>query len=176
MRHKNLKLCSTVMTISIRIRFRKVAVFLGSSHCLHWFPSRGSFIHLPKDWLNDCYVARAVPATRSPTISKMCLLLSQNSVSYIRSGVKVAQSCLILSTPKDYTYSPWNSPGQNPGVGSLSLLQGICPTQGLNPSLLHYRRILYQLSHKGSLLVPLKSYKLVPFSTTKRKFQYGLVQ
>ena len=164
------------MTISIRIRFRKVAVFLGSSHCLHWFPSRGSFIHLPKDWLNDCYVARAVPATRSPTISKMCLLLSQNSVSYIRSGVKVAQSCLILSTPKDYTYSPWNSPGQNPGVGSLSLLQGICPTQGLNPSLLHYRRILYQLSHKGSLLVPLKSYKLVPFSTTKRKFQYGLVQ
>ena len=32
-------------------------------------------------------------------------------------------------------YSPWNSPGQNTGVGSLSLLQGIFPTQGLNPSL-----------------------------------------
>ena len=30
-------------------------------------------------------------------------------------------------------YSPWNSPGQNPRVGSLSLLQGIFPTQGLNP-------------------------------------------
>ena len=30
-------------------------------------------------------------------------------------------------------YSPWNSPGQNTGVGSLSLLQGIFPTQGLNP-------------------------------------------
>ena len=29
-------------------------------------------------------------------------------------------------------YSPWNSPGQNSGVGSLSLLQGIFPTQGLN--------------------------------------------
>ena len=29
-------------------------------------------------------------------------------------------------------YSPWNSPGQNTGVGSLSLLQGIFPTQGLN--------------------------------------------
>ena len=47
-------------------------------------------------------------------------------------------------------YSPWNSPGQNTGVGSLSLLQGICPTQGSNPGFLHYRQILYQLSHKGS--------------------------
>ena len=46
--------------------------------------------------------------------------------------------------------SPWNSPGQNTGVGSLSLLQGIVPTQGWNPGLPHYRQILYQLSHKGS--------------------------
>ena len=35
-------------------------------------------------------------------------------------------------------------------MGSLSLLQAIFPTQGLNPGLLHCRRILYQLSHKGS--------------------------
>ena len=47
-------------------------------------------------------------------------------------------------------YSLWNSPGQNTGVGSLSLLQGIFPTQGSNPGLLHCRQILYQLSHKGS--------------------------
>ena len=47
-------------------------------------------------------------------------------------------------------YNPWNSPGQNTGVGSLSLLWGIFPTQGLNPGLLHCRRILYQLSHEGS--------------------------
>ena len=47
-------------------------------------------------------------------------------------------------------YSPWNSPGQNTGVGSLSLLQGIFLTQGLNPGLPHCRWILYQLSHKGS--------------------------
>ena len=45
-------------------------------------------------------------------------------------------------------YSPWNSPGQNTGVGSLSLLQGIFPIQGLNPGLLHCRQILYQLSHQ----------------------------
>ena len=47
-------------------------------------------------------------------------------------------------------YSPWNSPAKNTGVGSLSLLQGIFPTQGSNPGLQHCRQILYQLSHKGS--------------------------
>ena len=30
-------------------------------------------------------------------------------------------------------YSPWNSPGQNTGVGSLSLLQGDLPKSGINP-------------------------------------------
>ena len=47
-------------------------------------------------------------------------------------------------------YSPGNSLVQNTGSGSLSLLQGIFPTQGSNPGLLHCRWILYQLSHKGS--------------------------
>ena len=47
-------------------------------------------------------------------------------------------------------YSPWNSPGQNTGVGSLSLLQGIFPTQGWNLGLPRCWWILYQLSHKRS--------------------------
>ena len=46
-------------------------------------------------------------------------------------------------------YSPWNSPGQNTGLGSLSLLQGIFLTQGLN-SVSHIAGILYQLCPKGS--------------------------
>ena len=46
--------------------------------------------------------------------------------------------------------STWNSPGQNSGVGSLYLLQGIFPTKGLNPGLPNCRRILYQLNHKGT--------------------------
>ena len=46
--------------------------------------------------------------------------------------------------------SPWNSPGQNIGVGSLSLLQGIFPAQWSNWGLPHCRWILYQLSHQGS--------------------------
>ena len=52
-------------------------------------------------------------------------------------------------------YSPWNSPGQNTGVGSLSLLQGIFLTQGSNPGPPHCRQILYQLSHKGSPVIAL---------------------
>ena len=47
-------------------------------------------------------------------------------------------------------YSPWNSPGQNTGVGSLSLLQGIISTQGLGLGLQIADGILYQLSHQGS--------------------------
>ena len=45
---------------------------------------------------------------------------------------------------------PWDFPGGNTGVGCHFLLQGIFPTQRLNPSLLHCRQIVYQLSHQGS--------------------------
>jgi len=64
--------------------------------------------------------------------------------------VKVTQSC------------PWNSPGQNPGVGSLSLLQGISPAQESNPGLWHCRRILYQLSHQGSSWVNVGGSVILP--------------
>ena len=60
--------------------------------------------------------------------------------------MKVAQSCLTLCDPHGL-YSPWNSPGQNTGVGRLSLLQGIFLTQELKWGLLHCRQILYQLSY-----------------------------
>ena len=59
---------------------------------------------------------------------------------------KSLQSCLTLCDPMDYT---GHAPGQDTGVGSLFLLQGIFPTQGSNPpGLLDCRQILYQLSHK----------------------------
>ena len=63
-----------------------------------------------------------------------------------------SESCSFVSNSlwPHRLYSPRDSPGQNTGVGSLSLLQGIFPTQGLNWGLLHCRQILYQLSHKGS--------------------------
>ena len=64
--------------------------------------------------------------------------------------VKVKVTQLSLTLRPHGLYSPWNSPGQNTGVGSLSLLQGTFPTQGSNPGLPNCRGILYQLSHKGS--------------------------
>ena len=62
--------------------------------------------------------------------------------------VKVVQSCPTLWDPMEYRVQ--NSPGQNIGVGSLSILQGIFPTQESNRGLLHCRQILYQLSYQES--------------------------
>ena len=105
------------------------------------------------------------------------------------SEVNIVQSCLTLCNPMQPhgLCSPWNSPGQNTGVGSLSLLQGITegsnqglqhcgwtlpaepqgnpkhtgvgrlsllqwifPTQEWNQGLQHCGWTLYQLSHKGT--------------------------
>ena len=65
--------------------------------------------------------------------------------------MKAAQSCPTLCDPMDYTYTVHGIlQAKITGVGSLSLLQGIFPTQGSNPGLPHCRWIIYQLSHKGS--------------------------
>ena len=45
---------------------------------------------------------------------------------------------------------PWDSPGKNTGVDCCSLFEGIFPTQGLNPGLLHCRQILYCLNQQRS--------------------------
>ena len=75
--------------------------------------------------------------------------LSRNSfVNHEEVKWKLLSHVQLFETP--WTISPWNSPGQNTGVGSLSLLQRIFLTQGSNPGLPHCRWILYQLSHKGS--------------------------
>ena len=59
-------------------------------------------------------------------------------------------------------YSPWDSPGQSTGVGSLSLLQGTFRIGGLNLGLLHCRWIFYQLSYKGSPRI--REWVVYPFS------------
>ena len=72
----------------------------------------------------------------------------------VKSECEVAQSCPTLSDPMDCSLPGssfhGDSQGKNPGVGFHALLQGIFPTQGSNPGLLHYRWILYHLSHQGS--------------------------
>ena len=58
---------------------------------------------------------------------------------------------------------PWNSPGQNTGVSSCSLLQGIFPTEGSNPGLPRCRQSFYYLSYKGSPRIP--EWVAYPFSS-----------
>ena len=74
-----------------------------------------------------------------------------------------SESCIVVSTSlwPHGLYGPWNS-GQNTGVGSLSLLQGIFPTQGSNPVFPYCRQILYLLSHNR---IPYTSFSSVQFSS-----------
>ena len=85
--------------------------------------------------------------------------------TYIRyfGGGLVAKLCPTLVTPWTVArlFYPWDSPGKNTGVGCHFLFQGIFPTQELNPGLLHYRQIFYQLSYKES---PLGILKKIDFS------------
>ena len=66
----------------------------------------------------------------------------------------VTQSCPTLYDPMDCSPPGLSvnrdSPGQNTGVACHALLQGIFPTHGLHPGLLHCRWILYQLSYQGN--------------------------
>ena len=74
--------------------------------------------------------------------SKLKKLYTKNKyyiIPFKQVKVKVTESCPTFCHPHGL-YSQWNSPGQNTGVGSLSLLQGIFPTQGLNPGLPHCRQ------------------------------------
>ena len=74
--------------------------------------------------------------------------------SGMQTYILVAQSCLTLCDPM--ACSPigssvlGDSSGKNTRVGCHALLQGIFPPQGSNPGLPHCRRILYQLSYRGS--------------------------
>ena len=79
--------------------------------------------------------------------------------------VERSESCSVVSDSLQThgLHSPQNSLSPNTGVGSLSLIQGIFPTQGSNPGLPHYSRILYQLSHKGSTRI--LEWVVYPFSS-----------
>ena len=66
--------------------------------------------------------------------------------------VRVCESHSVVSVSlwPHGLYSPWNSLGQNTGVGSLSFLQQIFQTQELNQGLLHCRWVLYQWNFQGN--------------------------
>ena len=67
--------------------------------------------------------------------------------------VLVTQQCLTLQSHElqpARLHCPWNSPDKNTGVGCHFLLQGIFATHEPNLGLLHFKQILYGLSHLGS--------------------------
>ena len=108
---------------------------LGSSAALTFFRWKGSCVQVSRVTLEE------MPLNEQIFVESFYILLFKESESH---------SVVSNSLRPHGLYSPWNSLGQNTGVGSLSLHQGIFPTQELNSGLPHRRQILYQLSHKGS--------------------------
>ena len=81
--------------------------------------------------------------------TEIVLKKNQMEMLKLRSSItKISESHSVVSD--SWPHSPSNSPGQETGVGSFSLLQEIFPTQVLNPGPPHGRQILYQLSYQGS--------------------------
>ena len=80
---------------------------------------------------------------------ELCLFhLYPNKFICTKVKVKVTRLCRLFPTP--WTVACQALLSLVTGVGSCSLLQGICPTQGSNPGLPHCGQILYHLSHQGS--------------------------
>ena len=89
-------------------------------------------------------------------IALQCILISKHHAVYLKSMLYVKSESHSVMSNSMQTHGLYrgpdciDSPGQNTGVGSHSLLQRIFPTQGWNSCLPHGRRILYHLSHQGS--------------------------
>ena len=112
--------------------------------------SRISFILFLNSWQ---HLTQCLKHQRSTINSAwMKELMTMNSYTQHFSSTEwVSGSCSVVSDSlwPHGLYSPWNSPGQNTGVGSLSLLQGIFLTQGSNPGILHCRWILLPAEPQG---------------------------
>ena len=119
-------------------------VFRRETHSFHSLYSSSNIIQLVKIWFMKLF--QNFPLYSEAYISRHLWLIPV-----------VTESCSVVSDslqPRGLwparLLCPWNSPGRSTSVGSLSLLQGIFPTQGSNPGLPHCRQTLYCLSHQGS--------------------------
>ena len=95
-------------------------------------------IRMAKKYMKRCSKLVIIREVQIKTYSEVSFHTSQNESE--------SHSVMSDSVTPWTIKSPWNSPGQNTGVGSLSLLQGIFPTQGSNLGLLHCMWILDHLS------------------------------
>ena len=119
----------------------KFPLSMGFSRQEYWsglpFPSPG---HLPDSWIKPT----------SHALAGGFFTTSATWEAHLYESRSESRSAVSNSLRLHELYSPWNSPGQNTGMSSHSLLQGIFPTQGSNSGLPHCRQILHQLSHQGS--------------------------
>ena len=128
--HSLCKYFSAVLSTHVSHRWDVFLCYLcASDNFTRWVPlflfyTRAKW--LPQD-CGDCSWQKGVPASES-----------------------ASHSVVSDSLQPQRLYGPWNSPGQNTGVGSLSLPQGTFPTYKSNWGLLHRSPILYQLSYQGS--------------------------
>ena len=102
-------------------------------------------------WNMNIYAVEYYSAIQRSKIRSFCEGVDGHRVYHTEWSQKVKESCSVVSNSlwSHGLCSPWHSPGLNTGVGSLSLFQGIFPTQESNLGLPHCRRFLYQMSHKG---------------------------
>ena len=129
------------------------------------FSMQGIFLARPLEWVAISFSRGSSWPRDRPWVSHIAGRLYhlshqgnpniRNVFSHSSKSESESHSVKSNSLQPHWLYSPWNSPGQNTGVGSCSLLQGIFPTQGSNTGLQHCGRILYHLSHQGSPITPI---------------------
>ena len=126
-----LKTCNKILVNCFDLALR-----LERSTCVFfWF----GFVSSVTQWTQLCKY------TISRQVHKRTLLVSQSVCRSV-----VSDSLWPHGLQPTRLLCPWNSPGKNAGVGCHFFLQGIFPSQGSNPGLLHCRQTLYPLSHRGS--------------------------
>ena len=112
---------------------------------IHWHLS-SSISPLEEPLKVEGMPSRSHYSTKQLIFSPLCAHCSFNLL-FAGGGGLVAKSCLTLETSWTVAHQAplsMGSPGKNTGVSCHFLLQGIFPTQGLNPGLLHCRQILYR--------------------------------
>ena len=124
----------------------------------------------------SCHISGSIRLDIKSTMNAICLNHSETispplvlgKIVFHEIGESESHSVVSHSLQPHGLYSPWNSPGQNTGVGSLYLPQGIFPTQGSNPGLLRCMWSLYQLSPKrlGTTVLMATTLKATPPAQT----------
>ena len=110
-------------------------------------------LYIPTIYTNYIYCILEIPI-----YNKTCVLIPlvltlhwQDLLLQLLSCLSCPTLCNPMNSSPLGSFVHEDSPGKNTRVVCHALLQGIFPTQGLNPGLLHCRQTLYHLSHQGSL-------------------------